>query len=28
VIDDPQHDYSKLLISSIPVPDPDVTWDM
>ncbi|MEQ7129430.1 ABC transporter ATP-binding protein [Actinopolymorpha sp. B11F2] len=27
VIDDPQHEYSKLLISSIPVPDPDVTWD-
>ena len=27
VIDNPQHDYSKLLISSIPVPDPDVTWD-
>ncbi|MBM7789067.1 ABC transporter ATP-binding protein [Tenggerimyces flavus] len=27
VIDDPQHSYSKLLISSIPVPDPDVVWD-
>jgi ABC-type oligopeptide transport system ATPase subunit len=27
VIDDPQHEYSKLLISSIPVPDPDVTWE-
>lgn len=27
VIDDPQHSYSKLLISSIPVPDPDVIWD-
>jgi peptide/nickel transport system ATP-binding protein len=27
VIDDPQHPYSKLLISSIPVPDPDVVWD-
>ena len=28
VIDDPQHEYSKLLISSIPVPDPDVVWEM
>ncbi|GAB3406269.1 ABC transporter ATP-binding protein [Flindersiella endophytica] len=28
VIDDPQHEYSKLLISSIPVPDPDVVWDL
>lgn len=27
VIDDPQHEYSKLLISAIPVPDPDVTWE-
>ena len=27
VIDDPQHEYSKLLVSAIPVPDPDVTWD-
>lgn len=27
VIDDPQHPYSKLLISSIPVPDPDVAWN-
>lgn len=27
VIDDPQHEYSKLLISSIPVPDPDVRWE-
>lgn len=26
VIDAPQHPYSKLLISSIPVPDPDVRW--
>jgi ABC-type oligopeptide transport system ATPase subunit len=27
VIEDPQHEYSRLLISSIPVPDPIVTWD-
>ena len=27
VIENPQHEYSKLLISSIPVPDPDVKWD-
>ncbi|WP_020579231.1 ABC transporter ATP-binding protein [Actinopolymorpha alba] len=27
VIDNPQHEYSKLLISSIPVPDPDIRWD-
>jgi peptide/nickel transport system ATP-binding protein len=27
VIDDPQHEYSKLLISSIPVPDPDAKWE-
>lgn len=27
VIDNPQHDYSKLLIGSIPVPDPNVKWD-
>ena len=27
VIDNPQHEYSKLLISSIPIPDPDVRWD-
>jgi len=27
VIDDPQHEYSKLLISSIPAPDPDARWD-
>ena len=27
VIEDPQHEYSKLLISSIPVPDPRVKWD-
>lgn len=28
VIDDPQHEYSKLLIASIPVPDPAVDWDL
>lgn len=28
VIDNPQHEYSKLLISSIPVADPDVHWDL
>jgi ABC-type oligopeptide transport system ATPase subunit len=28
VIGNPQHDYSKLLISSIPVADPDVPWDL
>lgn len=27
VIDNPQHSYSKLLIGSIPVPDPNVKWD-
>jgi ABC-type oligopeptide transport system ATPase subunit len=27
VIEHPQHEYSRLLISSIPVPDPTVTWD-
>ena len=27
VIEDPQHEYSRLLISSIPVPDPTVKWD-
>jgi peptide/nickel transport system ATP-binding protein len=27
VIKDPQHEYSRLLISSIPVPDPSVKWD-
>jgi ABC-type oligopeptide transport system ATPase subunit len=27
VIEDPQHEYSRLLISSIPVPDPCVKWD-
>jgi peptide/nickel transport system ATP-binding protein len=27
VIGNPQHAYSKLLISSIPVPDPTVKWD-
>jgi ABC-type oligopeptide transport system ATPase subunit len=26
VIDNPQHSYSKLLVSSVPVPDPDVRW--
>lgn len=26
VIDRPQHDYTKLLISSVPVPDPKVRW--
>lgn len=28
VIDNPQHEYSKLLIGSVPVPDPDTPWDM
>ena len=27
VIEHPQHEYSRLLISSIPVPDPTVKWD-
>jgi ABC-type oligopeptide transport system ATPase subunit len=27
VIENPQHEYSRLLISSIPVPDPTVKWD-
>jgi ABC-type oligopeptide transport system ATPase subunit len=27
VIEAPQHEYSRLLISSIPVPDPSVKWD-
>lgn len=27
VIDNPQHEYSKMLIGSIPVPDPNVKWD-
>ncbi len=27
VISAPQHEYSQLLISSIPVPDPNVRWD-
>ena len=27
VIDNPRHDYSRLLIGSIPVPDPNVKWD-
>ena len=26
VIDNPQHPYSQLLVSSVPVPDPDVRW--
>jgi len=26
VIDNPQHEYSRLLIGSIPVPDPNVRW--
>jgi peptide/nickel transport system ATP-binding protein len=26
VIDGPQHDYTKLLVESVPVPDPDVRW--
>lgn len=26
VIDNPQHEYSKLLVSSIPVPDPSIRW--
>jgi len=28
VIDNPRHEYSKLLISSIPTPDPDVAWHL
>jgi len=27
VIENPQHEYSRLLISSIPMPDPSVKWD-
>jgi peptide/nickel transport system ATP-binding protein len=27
VIDAPQHAYTRLLIDSVPVPDPDVRWD-
>jgi peptide/nickel transport system ATP-binding protein len=27
VIEDPQHEYSRLLISPIPVPNPTVKWD-
>jgi ABC-type oligopeptide transport system ATPase subunit len=27
VIDNPQHEYTRLLIDSIPVPDPDVKWE-
>jgi peptide/nickel transport system ATP-binding protein len=27
VIDAPSHDYTRLLIDSVPVPDPDVRWD-
>jgi peptide/nickel transport system ATP-binding protein len=26
VIKDPQHPYTRLLVSSIPLPDPDVRW--
>jgi ABC-type oligopeptide transport system ATPase subunit len=26
VIRNPQHDYTKLLIDSIPIPDPDIRW--
>lgn len=26
VIDNPQHDYTRLLVNSIPVPDPSVRW--
>jgi peptide/nickel transport system ATP-binding protein len=26
VIDRPRHDYTKLLIESVPIPDPDVRW--
>jgi ABC-type oligopeptide transport system ATPase subunit len=26
VIDTPQHEYTKLLVDSVPVPDPDVRW--
>ncbi|GAA2758416.1 ABC transporter ATP-binding protein [Actinopolymorpha rutila] len=26
VIDNPRHEYSRLLVSSIPVPDPDTAW--
>lgn len=28
VIDNPRHEYSRLLIGSIPVPDPNVTWNL
>jgi ABC-type oligopeptide transport system ATPase subunit len=27
VIRNPQHTYTKLLISSIPIPDPDIRWE-
>jgi peptide/nickel transport system ATP-binding protein len=26
VIDNPQHHYTRLLVDSIPIPDPDVRW--
>jgi peptide/nickel transport system ATP-binding protein len=26
VIKDPQHPYTRLLVSSIPLPDPDIRW--
>ncbi len=27
VIQNPQHPYTQLLVSSIPVPDPDIRWE-